>query len=81
VNLGNLFAVLAAAVISAARGLHASGALHLAGHILLLPVYWALMSFAAWQALVQFFRRPSEWEKTKHGVARDRRKRRATLFL
>jgi hypothetical protein len=31
------------------------------------------MSFAAWQALWQFLRHPSVWEKTAHGVARDRR--------
>jgi cellulose synthase/poly-beta-1,6-N-acetylglucosamine synthase-like glycosyltransferase len=79
-NFGNLVAVLAAAVISALRGLGAAGARHLAWHIPFLPLYWALMSFAAWQALFQFFRRPSEWEKTAHGVARDRRKRRRTVL-
>ena len=73
-GLGNLGAVLCAAAISAARGLHASGTLHLAWHIPLLPVYWALMSLAAWQALIQLFRAPSLWEKTTHGVARDRRR-------
>jgi cellulose synthase/poly-beta-1,6-N-acetylglucosamine synthase-like glycosyltransferase len=78
-NLTNLFAVLAAAILSAARGLRAAGAAHLIWHIPFLPAYWALMSFAAWQALFQFFRRPSEWEKTTHGVARDRRKRRPAL--
>jgi hypothetical protein len=80
-NLGNLSAVLAAAVISAARGLRAAGASRLAWHIPFLPVYWALMSFAAWQALIQFLRRPSQWEKTAHGVARDRRRRRAAPKL
>ncbi len=80
-NFGNLVAVLAAAVISAVRGLGAAGARHLVWHILFLPFYWALMSFAAWQALFQFFRRPSEWEKTVHGVARDRRKRRRPAAL
>jgi hypothetical protein len=38
-----------------------------------LPVYWALMSLAAWQALFQLWRQPFSWEKTTHGVARDRR--------
>jgi hypothetical protein len=33
------------------------------------------MSLAAWHALVQFFRNPSHWEKTTHGVARQRRAR------
>jgi len=73
VNLINLAAILTAAAISGLRGLRATGALHLAGLILLLPAYWALMSLAAWQALFQLFRAPSKWEKTPHGVARDRR--------
>ncbi len=78
-NLGNLSTVLTAAAISAARGLRSAGALRLAWLIPCLPVYWALMSVAAWQALFQFFRRPSEWEKTTHGVARQRRRRRPAL--
>lgn len=72
-NLLNLAAILIAAAISGLRGLRAAGALHLACHILCLPAYWALMSLAAWQALFQLFRTPSNWEKTPHGVARDRR--------
>ncbi len=72
-NLTNLAAVLLAAAVSAARGLKAAGALRLAWHIVFLPFYWALMSLAAWQALFQFLRRPTLWEKTQHGVARDRR--------
>ncbi len=77
-NLGNLVAVLAAAAISATRGLAAARVLRLVWHIPLLPLYWALMSLAAWQALFQFFRKPSVWEKTAHGVARGRRTPNAT---
>jgi glycosyltransferase XagB len=47
----------------------------------MLPAYWALMSLAAWQALFQFYTRPAEWEKTTHGVARDRSSRRASTRL
>jgi cellulose synthase/poly-beta-1,6-N-acetylglucosamine synthase-like glycosyltransferase len=72
-NIGNLFAIVVAAGISSLRGLIAARSVHLARHIFALPLYWALMSLAAWQALFQFFRAPSAWEKTKHGVARDRR--------
>ena len=72
-NLGNLLAVLVAATLSSIRGLASAGLLRLAWHVPLLPVYWALMSLAAWQALFKFFLKPSEWEKTRHGVARDRR--------
>ena len=54
-------------------GLRLLGALRLAPLIPLLPFYWCLMSLAAWQALFQFLKAPSTWEKTTHGVARDRR--------
>jgi cellulose synthase/poly-beta-1,6-N-acetylglucosamine synthase-like glycosyltransferase len=78
VNLANVAAVLVASAVSAWRGLAVTRMSHLAGHVLLLPVYWALMSLAAWQALFQYFQRPTEWEKTSHGVARDRRNPRSS---
>lgn len=34
---------------------------------LALPIYWALSSYAAWRALIQFQRDPYYWEKTPHG--------------
>lgn len=74
VSFGNLAAVLVAAAVSALRGLRAAGSLRLASHVPLLPLYWGLMSLAAWQALFQLVRRPSEWEKTAHGVSRRRRR-------
>ena len=72
-NCGNLAAILVAAAISATRGLRATRALRLVPLIPLLPVYWTLMAVAAWQALAQFVKDPSGWEKTAHGVARERR--------
>lgn len=36
---------------------------------LLLPAYWLAISIAAYRALVELFRRPSHWEKTRHGLA------------
>ena len=33
----------------------------------LVPVYWVLMSVAAWKALVQLCYKPMYWEKTVHG--------------
>jgi len=65
--------VLLAAMVSALRGLFLVGSLSLVWRIPMLPIYWGLMSLAAWQALFQFFRSPSAWEKTAHGVARRRR--------
>jgi len=72
-NVGNLVAVLLAALVSALRGLASARSLHLIWHIPLLPLYWAPMSLAAWQALYQYFLKPSDWEKTTHGVAHVRR--------
>jgi cellulose synthase/poly-beta-1,6-N-acetylglucosamine synthase-like glycosyltransferase len=72
-NCGNILAIMAASFISAYRGLAAAGPRHLAWWIPALPVYWALMSFAAWQALFQFLSEPTRWEKTAHGLARHRR--------
>jgi glycosyltransferase XagB len=41
--------------------------------LLLMPVYWLLLSLAAWRALVQLLRNPYHWEKTEHGLARTSR--------
>jgi cellulose synthase/poly-beta-1,6-N-acetylglucosamine synthase-like glycosyltransferase len=40
----------------------------LAVHALLMPIYWLLISFAAYRALYQLARDPYLWEKTEHGV-------------
>lgn len=40
----------------------------LIGFAFLNPVYWLLHSTAAWRALLQLIRSPSEWEKTPHGL-------------
>jgi cellulose synthase/poly-beta-1,6-N-acetylglucosamine synthase-like glycosyltransferase len=42
----------------------------LAMFALLLPVYWLLISLAAYRAAWQFVRDPYLWEKTAHGTAR-----------
>ena len=36
---------------------------------LLMPLYWALMSVAAWKGTLQLVRRPHFWEKTRHFAA------------
>lgn len=33
---------------------------------LLMPIYWILMSIAAWKGFIQLLRNPHYWEKTKH---------------
>ncbi|MFN3348442.1 glycosyltransferase family 2 protein [Pseudorhodoplanes sp.] len=46
--------------------------------LLLLPLYWLLMSYAAWRAVFQLMRAPYRWEKTAHGLARTSRQNAAT---
>lgn len=36
------------------------------------PVYWVMMSAAAWRSVWQIFRRPHHWEKTRHHRSRHR---------
>ncbi len=38
---------------------------------LLSPLYWVMMSVAAYKAFWQLFRNPSHWEKTTHGLHED----------
>ena len=37
-------------------------------YALLTPIYWALMSIAAWKGFLQLFYKPFYWEKTNHGL-------------
>jgi len=39
-------------------------------HIITLPVYWLLISAAAWRALFQLLVAPFHWEKTRHRMRR-----------
>lgn len=41
----------------------------------LMPVYWLMMSLAAWRAVLQLVCAPQLWEKTDHGLARTSRRR------
>lgn len=40
----------------------------LAKFALLSPLYWGLMSYAAWKGFIQLFTNPFYWEKTQHGL-------------
>jgi cellulose synthase/poly-beta-1,6-N-acetylglucosamine synthase-like glycosyltransferase len=44
------------------------GYFDLAKYALLSPLYWGLMSIAAWKGFLQLFYRPFYWEKTIHGL-------------
>jgi glycosyltransferase XagB len=54
-------------------GLQRRGLLAHAWVLLLTPVYWLLLSLAAWRALFQLVTAPQRWEKTEHGLARTSR--------
>jgi len=62
----NLVAGYAAGVALGVAAVAARGWVHLAGHSLLMPLYWLLISFAAYRALWQLLRAPFYWEKTAH---------------
>ncbi|WP_238122718.1 MULTISPECIES: glycosyltransferase [unclassified Xanthobacter] len=34
-----------------------------------IPIYWLLLSWAAWRALLELVQRPHHWEKTQHAVS------------
>jgi hypothetical protein len=61
--LGNFLLIFLSLCAAVARG-HDD----LAPHALLTPLYWGLMSVAAWVALVELILRPSHWHKTEHGL-------------
>ncbi len=58
------------------RALRQRGFAGWAGTLATLPVYWLLMSAAAWLALWQFIVQPFHWNKTQHGLSRSQRLRR-----
>ena len=63
----------AATIVPDAVGLRRRGLLAHAWVLVLTPVYWLLLSLAAWRALFQLLYDPQRWEKTEHGVARTSR--------
>ena len=71
---GYVISGLLAAIGLARRGLIGCG-----WWLLLMPIYWLLLSIAAWRALFQLIRDPHAWEKTEHGLARSSRCRTAAL--
>lgn len=63
--LGNFVFLYMGVVAAVRRGYH-----HLAKYALLTPLYWGLMSLAAWKGFLQLFTNPFYWEKTQHGLDR-----------
>ena len=48
------------------------GYFDLVKYALISPLYWVLMSWAAWKGLIQLITKPHYWEKTEHGLATER---------
>jgi glycosyltransferase XagB len=64
-NLGVGYAV---SILVGALSVWRRGRRYLAASALLMPVFWLMMSLAAYRALYQLFRDPYLWEKTEHGA-------------
>ena len=69
-NLAVLFAGYAAYVLVACEALTGRRDRFLRPWLALTPLYWLLISAAAWLALWQFIRDPFGWNKTRHGLVR-----------
>lgn len=74
-NLWNLVAGLVASIALGwfalrSRGLNGWGPFGLSKDLMLIPIYWLLISLAAYRAIWQAVTRPFYWEKTEHGLHR-----------
>ena len=66
-----------AAMMLAFIAVRRRGLFGLSWQVLLMPVYWLLISAAAYRAVWQFATAPFKWEKTEHGRAPTRLSRNA----
>ncbi|HVZ12955.1 MAG TPA: glycosyltransferase, partial [Bauldia sp.] len=66
VNLFNLVAGYVAMAVLSARALRRRGRIAPVRSYLLLPLYWLLMSLAAYRAAFELLLRPHHWAKTPH---------------
>ncbi|MBI4273891.1 MAG: glycosyltransferase, partial [Rhizobiales bacterium] len=71
---GTLIAGYAVSALLGFIGLAHRGLRRCAWVLLLMPLYWLMLSLAAWRALFQLVRDPYGWEKTEHGLARTSRR-------
>ena len=71
-NLFNLFAGYTAMAALGLRTLELRGRERDGRALVLLPVYWLVMSFASYRALFHLLIKPHRWEKTPHRGRRER---------
>nr|WP_137829366.1 glycosyltransferase [Methylobacterium sp. L1A1] len=69
VFLGGLMAILIPGFV----GCHRRGWRDLMFLVPLLPLYFVLVSLAAWLAVIELARHPHRWNKTEHGLSRSSR--------
>ncbi len=70
----NLIAGYVASLALALCVMRGKRARRLLPHLLLIPVYWLMISAACYRAVYQLVRAPHYWEKTEHGVCKWRRR-------
>ncbi|MFM8747406.1 MAG: glycosyltransferase family 2 protein [Aestuariivirga sp.] len=70
VNLVAFIAGHASAILLMRRGARSHGLRCSWIAVATVPLYWCLMSAAAWLALWQFATQPFHWNKTEHGLSR-----------
>jgi cellulose synthase/poly-beta-1,6-N-acetylglucosamine synthase-like glycosyltransferase len=70
-----ILAGYASTVAVGLMGLARRGQLRSGWILVLTPIYWACLSIAAWRALHQLLTEPYRWEKTEHGLTRQRHSR------
>jgi glycosyltransferase XagB len=75
-NLVVLLAGYGVSITLTWRALRRQGISGWYGTLASLPLYWLLMSVAAWLALWQFATKPFHWNKTEHGLSSVQRVRR-----
>lgn len=73
VSAGNLVLGYAAAMLLVLVSAIRRRAWRLIPWIVLVPLYWVLISAAAYRALLQLITDPHKWEKTEHGLSARRR--------
>ena len=66
IALGNVLFVLYVMMGCKIRGLYPN-----IKWMVLAPLYWGILSFATWKALLQLITRPHFWEKTRHGLVKE----------
>jgi cellulose synthase/poly-beta-1,6-N-acetylglucosamine synthase-like glycosyltransferase len=48
---------------------------------LLVPIYWAMISIAAWKGAIQLITKPFYWEKTQHGISKSNQQERQAVSV